>query len=84
MAQTAIGYKQAVDAIAARTATAHALFVLLSSEHDRDGYWLKPSPWEGPGEYQRVTFEDGRSVFVRLPDHRSLPIAPLSPAVEAV
>jgi hypothetical protein len=36
----------------------HALWILLASEHDRDGYALRPRVWEGPGEYQRVSETD--------------------------
>ncbi len=61
--------------IAAGRARAHALWVLLSREDERDGYWLKPMPWEGPGEYQHVSYADGREGFVRLPDWQSLPVA---------
>lgn len=42
----------------------HPLWVLLSDEHERDGYALKPDPWEGPGEYQRVTYPGGDSLGV--------------------
>lgn len=61
------GFDEAVAAVAAGTAQAHALWMLLSSEADRDGFALKPSPWEGAGEYQRVAFADGRDVLVRIP-----------------
>ena len=44
--------------------TLHPLWVLLADEHERDGYALKPAPWEGPGEYQRVTYEGGDSLGV--------------------
>lgn len=63
-----IGFDEAVAAVIAGTAKAHALWVILSKESDRDGYALKPAPWEGSGEYQRVAFNDGRDVFVRIPD----------------
>lgn len=75
MTQTTIGYTEAKAEIAAGRARAFALWVLLSEESARDGYALKPAPWEGSGEYQHVTFDDGRDVFVRIPENRSLPIA---------
>ena len=46
--------------------TRHTLWVLLQSKQDRDGYALKPDPWEGPGEYQQVTYSDGRDVLVKV------------------
>lgn len=71
-----VGFNEAKAAIAAGNAKAHALWVLISNEHDREGYALKPSPWEGSGEYQRVHYSDGRDVLVRIPhgiSGRSLP-----------
>lgn len=62
-----VGFDGAVDAIVAGQANAHALWLLLSSESDRDGYWLRPMPWEGSGEYQRVSYKDGRDGLVRVP-----------------
>jgi hypothetical protein len=35
--------------------TPRALWLLLSDEHERDGYALKPAKWEGPGEYQQFS-----------------------------
>jgi hypothetical protein len=68
------GYETAQEAIAKGEATGHALWTLLSNESDRDGYALKPMPWEGSGEYQHVSFADGRDGFVRIPcGKRSLP-----------
>lgn len=66
--KTQVGFDEAVVAVVAGTAKAQSLWTLLSKESDRDGYGLKPSPWEGAGEYQRVVFDDGRDVFVRIPD----------------
>ena len=66
------GFNEARKAIFSGRAQAHELWVLLSDERQRDGYALKPSPWEGPGEYQRVTFDDGRNVLVRVGE-KSLP-----------
>jgi hypothetical protein len=63
-------YDAATRAIRDGKAKAHALWVLLSAESDRDGYALKPIPWEGSGEYQRVTYDDGRDGFVRIPEGR--------------
>lgn len=72
------GFTEARDAIALGRARAHSLWVLLSDEHQRDGYALRPMPWEGPGEYQHVSYDDGRAGFVRVPvdDGRPLPISP--------
>jgi hypothetical protein len=66
-------YDEAATAIAKGEAEGHALWVLLSDEHQRDGYWLKPMPWEGPGQYQHVSFNDGRAGFIRVPGCKSLP-----------
>lgn len=71
--QTQIGFDEARKAIVSGKAHSHALWIIMSDEHQRDGYALKPLIWEGTGEYQRVTFGDGRDGFVRLPDHRHLP-----------
>jgi hypothetical protein len=68
-----IGYDAASEAILEGRARPHALWLLLGDESDRNGYGLKPCPWEGAGEYQCVSFADGRSLLVRLPDHRHLP-----------
>lgn len=69
------GYKEAARAISAGRASAAALWVILSEESQRAGCMLKPMPWEGPGEYQRVTYADGRDGFVRLSDDgTSLPV----------
>ena len=69
------GYEEARTAIGNGVAKAHALWLLLAAEADRDGYALKPLIWEGPGEYQRVTFSDGRDGLVRVSaDSRPLPI----------
>lgn len=69
-------YYQPKKAVADGSAKASALWVFLSDEHSRDGYGLKPMPWEGTGEYQHVTFNDGRDGFVRTPDEgRPLPVA---------
>jgi len=68
------GFTAASEAIRSGKAKANALWVLLSDEHQRDGYAIRPSPWEGAGEYQHVEFFDARgSVFVRLPDGKHLP-----------
>lgn len=71
--QTHIGFTEARREILAGRATAHFLWLLLDSEDDREGLALKPAPWEGPGEYQRVVFADGRDVLVRLPSYQPLP-----------
>lgn len=65
--QTREGYDAAKAAIAAGTAEARALWVLLTEEDEREGYWLKPMPWEGSGEYQAVHYNDGRAGFVKIP-----------------
>lgn len=70
------GYDEAAAAIRTGQATAGSLWVLLTDEHERDAYWLKPLVWEGPGEYQRVSYTDGRDGFVRLPNYRPLPKSP--------
>lgn len=67
--QTDKGYQEARKAIEEGRATPHALWVLLSNESDRDGYALKPRPWEGPGEYQHVKFLGEYGHFVRLPSN---------------
>lgn len=61
-----IGFKKASLAIAKGTATAHPLWAVLHNEEQREGYLIRPSPWEGPGDYQHVSFSDGRKVFVRI------------------
>lgn len=63
-------YDEARNAISAGTAVARALWVLLSAESDRDGFALKPMPWEGPGEYQHVIFGNGRNGFVKVSGER--------------
>ncbi|HEU5019650.1 MAG TPA: hypothetical protein VFT69_16955 [Pseudolabrys sp.] len=68
-----VGYRAAKEAIASRTAEAFALWVLLSDESQRDGYALRPMPWEGSGEYQHVRYADGRNGFVRIPIGEGLP-----------
>lgn len=71
------GFNAAVDAIERGEACACSLWLMLCDESERDGYALKPQPWEGRGQYQRVEYTDGRSVLVRLPDDGpfSLPCA---------
>jgi hypothetical protein len=74
---TFTAFGAAAKAIAAGEAKAHALWVILTDERQRDGLALKPMPWEGTGEYQHVTYADGRDGFVRVqPGERSLPIGP--------
>jgi hypothetical protein len=68
-----IGFNQAKAAILAGTAEKRALWVLLQCESERDGYALRPRPWEGAGQYQAVTFGDGRCVFVLIPSGHRLP-----------
>lgn len=63
MAQTL--YEEARQHVERGTARAHALWLLLSDEHERDAYKLKPLRWEGPGEYQHVVFHDGRDGLVK-------------------
>ena len=60
-------YATAKAEIQAGRAEAHALWMLLLYPTDRDGYALKPEVWEGRGQYQHVTHQDGRSVLVHLP-----------------
>jgi hypothetical protein len=73
MTQTTTGFDAACTAIREGRATPWALWAILTSEHERDGYALKPAPWEGPGEYQALAYSDGRMAFVRLPDFQPLP-----------
>lgn len=74
MERTHIGFDSALKAIRAKQAEPHALWVLLREESERDGYAIKPAPWEGPGEYQHVRYFDERgSVFVFLPTDKRLP-----------
>lgn len=71
---TTNGYNEALKAIEEGRATGHALWVLIGKKSDRDGYALKPSPWEGPGSYQRVTIDGNPYRLVRIPSgSRSLP-----------
>jgi hypothetical protein len=61
-------------AVHAGIAEARALWILIDDEHERDGFWLAPMPWEGPGNYQAVYYRDGRAGLVRVPgDGQSLP-----------
>lgn len=62
------GYDEAIRAITEGRAEPRALWVLVKDERTRDGYALKPDPWEGSGEYQHVEI-DGRSRLIRLPDN---------------
>lgn len=66
--QTQIGYDEARKAVLSGKARSHTLWTIISDEHQRDGYDLQPLIWEGPGEYQHVSFDDGRRGFVRLPE----------------
>jgi len=75
MATTSTQFDFAVTEIRAGRAQAHALWTLLSSESERDGFALKPAAWEGQGEYQRVTFQDGRDCLVHIPFGKTLPKA---------
>ncbi|GKS83032.1 hypothetical protein AVMA1855_02790 [Acidovorax sp. SUPP1855] len=64
-------FDEAWDAIAAGIAAgiaeSHPFWCILTDEHERDDFLLRPLRWEGRGEYQRVRFADGRDVLVRLP-----------------
>ncbi len=60
---TAEGAPAVADNMAADVAERHQLWILISDASERDGYWLKPDPWTGPGEYQRCTLNDGRGVL---------------------
>lgn len=79
-----IGYDKAMAAIKAGRAQAHALWAMLNTENDRKEFGLKPDPWEGPGEYQRVSLSaEDLGWFVRIPDGKSLPTpGKLTPKVE--
>lgn len=72
-APSVTGYDEAAQSIRAGKAQAFALWVLLTNESERDGFHLKPMPWEGPGEYQHVKYDDGRDGFVMLPSGKRLP-----------
>lgn len=72
--QGTAGFAEAAKAIEAGHAEARALWVLLAKEDERDGYDLKPMPWEGPGQYQRIVYANGRDGFVRLPVCKALPM----------
>ena len=61
-------YEETAAAIELGKATAHCLWISIGEENARDGYALKPMPWEGPGSYQRVHFADGRDGLIRIPD----------------
>lgn len=66
-------YDEAQKEIAAGRAKARSLWLLLSDEHDRDGYALRPEKWEGPGEYQCVVRADETlGVLVRITGHPAL------------
>lgn len=73
-AATYTGYEEARTAIRRGHAIGHALWLGVATKEQRDDFHLRPDPWEGPGEYQRVTFNDGRDVLVRLPCGMSLPV----------
>lgn len=65
-------FSGAQDAIKAGQASAHALWMLLSDEKERDEFGLKPAVWDGAGEYQRVVYSNGADVLVRVPFGESL------------
>lgn len=66
-------YDEAARAIAAGHAIARSLWVIVTDEHQRDSYALRPMRWEGPGEYQHVVFDDHRgNVLVKLSGRKSL------------
>lgn len=61
-------YYEALQAVRDGNAVPHALWISVANEGDRDGCFLKPGPWEGSGQYQRVDFLDGRGArLVRDP-----------------
>jgi hypothetical protein len=73
-------YDKAVAAIAKGIAAGHALWVVIGDESQRDRHWLKPAPWEGPGQYQHVSYIDGGHGLIRIPDgKKNLHIEPLAP-----
>lgn len=62
-----VGFDQAVREIVAWRAAPCSLWMILGAESDRDGFALRPAPWEGPGEYQAVEWTDRRTTLVRVP-----------------
>lgn len=69
MSQTQIGFDEAVREIKSGNALPRCLWVSCPNETHRDGYALKPSPWEGPGVYQHVQFGAEVGRLVRLPEN---------------
>ena len=67
--------KEAAREIEAGRAHGHALWCVLRSPEQRDGYALRPAVWEGSGEYQRVHHRDGRDVYVRIAEGTAFPIS---------
>lgn len=67
-AEARAGYDEAKAAIWAGAAKPKALWVQVGRQDQRDGYALRPNPWEGPGEYQHVAFDDDYCRLIRLPD----------------
>lgn len=67
VAEGQVGHAEAAQAIGRGEAHAHSLWCILSRPDERDGFMLKPSMWEGPGQYQNVHLADGRQIYVKLP-----------------
>lgn len=72
MATDYIGYRAAEIAIKEGRATGHALWIILRTPDERDGYALQPDPWEGPGCYQSVSYGKEFGRLVRCPLGRQL------------
>ncbi len=63
-------------------AHAHSLWMFIKDPDERGGFDLRPSPWEGPGEYQYVHYLDGRdspNVYVKVTGHTTGESFPVSP-----
>jgi len=68
-----MNYATAKHEISNGKLVSHSLWMLIKSEHERDGYALKPATWEGSGEYQHVS-KAGESLgfLVKVPFGQSL------------
>jgi len=71
-----MNYQTAQLEILAGNLRPHSLWMILTSETERDAYALKPQTWEGKGEYQHVS-KVGESLgfLVKVPFGQSLKVA---------